>query len=61
MSQIEEPREGGSYIRNADGSLQLVERTAPLVMRPDRMAAQQAQPEPPPADQPVHTPAQDSD
>jgi hypothetical protein len=56
-AEIEEPQEGGSYIRNPDGSLQLVERTAPQVMRPERGDAQQAQPESPPADEPVQTPA----
>lgn len=62
MSQdIEQPQQGGSYIRNADGSLALVSRTAPPKTRPERaaeeaarQAAEQAEQ---PADEPVQTPA----
>ena len=39
---IEEPREGGSYIRHPDGTLELVERTAPPKMRPERLAEEAA-------------------
>lgn len=62
MSQIEEPREGGSYVRHPDGTLELVERTAPLKTRPERAAeaaaqlAAQADDEP--TEEPVQTPAQ---
>lgn len=35
---IEEPREGGSYVRNEDGTLTLAERTQPAGMRDKRQA-----------------------
>lgn len=36
MNPIEEPTKGGSYVRNADGSLTLVERTEEAPQRDKR-------------------------
>jgi hypothetical protein len=34
MNDLPEPQHGGSYIRNEDGSLTLLERTEPALARP---------------------------